>query len=705
MQNHPANLFSSLSRLVTLVFFIGLLVIGLMLFPDYGVSLDEPAQRLIGIVNLNYLASLFHIQSISEDLHFVNLSTQTLHQIQDRHYGVIFELPAAFLEFIFSLRDERSIYLYRHAFTFLFFFCGALALFFLGKRRFQDWRIGLLGIFILILSPRIFSDAFYNNKDIIFLALYVIATNTLIQFLLKPNLYTAFIHAIATAAAIDVRVIAIFFPILTLSFLGAKYFKKELNIQKLIQLSLVYFLLTIVVTVLFWPFLWINPWDQFLDVWRNLANHPRNPAILFMGNLIPSEKLPWYYVPLWMGLTTPIFYQLLFIIGVSILVWTYLKSRSLWKSNDGLQDFIFICLFFGPLLAIIGSDAPLYNGWRHLYFLYPIFIIIALHGFIFLSNFFKFLHISQWFLFVITFLVFIVTSLWMVHHHPLENLYFNVLAGANWDERFEVDYWGQANRIALEKILEQDNSSNIAIWPGAASKYSSRELTVFTDQLRILKHNEKIRIIEAGKIDQAKYLLVTNRAYLHPNLFLEHGKFQLFDAVSIDGKKILYVFKQNRQETLAPLKTTSLIKFGKKSLGIFYLYSPVEPPLDWDAWNSNNWYTPEDWGAWAKGNAASLTLAHPPKLLMGIKINLRAFIPKENLTQSTALFINDHHMGNILLLKGKNNEFYFPLSKQQMGLGPMKIEFRALKPISPKSQGLSSDSRGLSIGLESIEFI
>ena len=704
MHKHPTHYFAPLSRLVPLVFFIGLLVIGLMLFPDYGVSLDEPAQRFIGIVNLNYLAGLFQIQSILGDPYFENFSTQTLHQIKDRHYGVIFELPAAYLEYLFDLRDERSVYLYRHAFTFLFFFSGALALFFLGKRRFRDWRIGLLGVVILILSPRIFADAFYNNKDIIFLALYIIATNTLIQFLLRPNLYTAFIHAIATAAAIDVRVIAIFFPFLTLSFLGMKYLKKELDMKKLIQISLVYFLLTIVITILFWPFLYINPWDQFLDVWRNLASHG-SPPILFLGMLIPSEKIPWYYIPLWMGITIPIFYQFLFIIGISSLIWTSVKSISLWKSNQGLQDFIFLCLFIGPFLVIVGSNTPLYNGWRHLYFLYPIFILIALHGFVFIWQFSKSFQITQWLLFGLTFISFIFTSYWMIRHHPLENLYFNVLAGTNWDKKFEVDYWGQANRIALEKILEQDNSSNIAVWPGAASKYSSRELTVFTDQLRILKHNEKIRIIESSKIDEAKYLLVTNRAYLYPNLFLEHGKFQLFDAVLIDGKKILYIFKQNRQDTLTPLKTSSLIKFGKTGLGIYYLYSPAEPPLNWDAWNSNNWYTPEDWGTWAKGNATSLTLAQPPKILTGIRINLRAFIPKANATQTAELYINNQHIGKLIILQGKNNEFYFPLSKQQIGLNPMKIEFRSLKPISPKSQGLSSDGRALSIGLESIEFI
>ena len=121
MHKHPTHYFAPLSRLVPLVFFIGLLVIGLMLFPDYGVSLDEPAQRFIGIVNLNYLAGLFQIQSILGDPYFENFSTQTLHQIKDRHYGVIFELPAAYLEYLFDLRDERSVYLYRHAFTFLFF--------------------------------------------------------------------------------------------------------------------------------------------------------------------------------------------------------------------------------------------------------------------------------------------------------------------------------------------------------------------------------------------------------------------------------------------------------------------------------------------------------------------------------------------------------------------------------------------------------
>ena len=142
-------------RLIAPLFFMAFLALGLSVFKDYGVSVDEPAMRLVSVTNLNHIAHKFNLTSIINNESLAQFPKR-LDQITDRDYGVIFELPAAFMEHALDLREERDIYHARHLLTFLFFFAGVFAVYRIAQRRFNDWRIGVLAATFLILSPRIF---------------------------------------------------------------------------------------------------------------------------------------------------------------------------------------------------------------------------------------------------------------------------------------------------------------------------------------------------------------------------------------------------------------------------------------------------------------------------------------------------------------------------------------------------------------------
>jgi hypothetical protein len=129
-------------------------------------------------------------------------------------------LPAIVIELAFNLKQDREIYFARHLFTFLFFCVGVLAVYKMAARRFGDWRIGLIAATFLILSPRIFADAFYNSKDLVFLSVFAIAMNTTVSFVIKPNWKSAMLHGLACAIAIDTRLMAVIIPALTIIVLG-----------------------------------------------------------------------------------------------------------------------------------------------------------------------------------------------------------------------------------------------------------------------------------------------------------------------------------------------------------------------------------------------------------------------------------------------------------------------------------------------------
>jgi hypothetical protein len=67
----------------------------------------------------------------------------------------------------------------------------------------------------LLLSPRIFADAFYNSKDIPFLAAYTICLFSLLWFLDKPNFGRAALHGVFTAAMLAIRLPGLIMPALT----------------------------------------------------------------------------------------------------------------------------------------------------------------------------------------------------------------------------------------------------------------------------------------------------------------------------------------------------------------------------------------------------------------------------------------------------------------------------------------------------------
>ena len=47
--------------------------------------------------------------------------------------------------------------------------------------------------------------------------------------------------------------------------------------------------------------------------------------------------------------------------------------------NEKIDLFI-LAFFLGPLLAAIIFESTLYNGWRHLYFIYPSFLMMSMLG-------------------------------------------------------------------------------------------------------------------------------------------------------------------------------------------------------------------------------------------------------------------------------------------------------------------------------------
>jgi len=205
-----------------IAFFLLLLAVGVGVYRDYGISWDEPDTRARGRVALKYVAERF-APSLLKERSSVSLN-------EDFDHGVGFDAPAVALAVILGIGEIKDEFLFRHLLTFLIYVVGIYAVERMAYRRFSDWRLSLLAALFFVLTPRFFAESFYNNKDIVLMALFAIGMNTTISFVLKPGLKTAFLHACASAIAIDVRIVAIILPAATVAILIVRLLKKELPI-------------------------------------------------------------------------------------------------------------------------------------------------------------------------------------------------------------------------------------------------------------------------------------------------------------------------------------------------------------------------------------------------------------------------------------------------------------------------------------------
>jgi len=669
------------------IFFMVLLCLGLFIYQDYGISIDEPAQRLIGATNINHIAHKFNIQSLLNNEALAQFP-KNLSQITDRDYGVIFELPAIVIELAFNLKQDRDIYFARHLFNFLFFCAGVLAVYKMAARRFSDWRIGLIAATFLILSPRIFADAFYNSKDLVFLSVFAIAMNTTISFVIKPNWKGAILHGLVCAIAIDTRLMAVIIPALTIIVLGIKTLKEESGLTKLLSNIALFLFTCAIFTILFWPFLWDGPLSNFAQAFSNMAKFRWAPEFMFQGAIVKATNLPWYYIPAWIGISTPILYLILFCIGALKTLAELIHNHwRIWENQNQLQDLIFLCLLLGPIAAIIILHSILYNGWRHIYFLYPAFILITTHGLVYLHR-----QLHNKFIQAILSIVVLIscsqTIHWMIINHPLQNIYFNAFA-KNWDREFEVDYWGLANKIALERILKINKEGHLKVWPGRGYQWPGGWQMPYLQNLLILSPQEREKIESPDTYNEAQYIIASKQARKDQSSdrFKSNYQYELVDEIIIDQKPILSIFKYHKDALLPPVNAGEKMYFSELDRGLEYL--------------SEGWQQPEQWGSWSKGAQASIHFPLSSNRPRYVEVQFRALVNGSIPIQHIQVFINGKQVQDAQFSKDDGNQLTIPVPKD----GPdMKISLNLSNAAKPIDLGINKDVRQIAIGIESAEF-
>ena len=515
------------------------LLAGAAVFRDYGVSTDEPNERRTMYINANYVLTLLGKES---------MDVPELDSYEDKYYGIFLQMPTAVFEI--GSKGWNYIYTWRHLYTFGICVLGYIAFYFLCRKIFASDLTAFLGTAMIALYPRFFAEQFYNIKDMLFVAVYIFAmwgTCKVIEskFDWKWVVIFAFLSALAT----NVRIVGIIVvPLLTgyawLVCLAERMnqteqvtasgesVSRELTTKRALIFSVLVFLLYFLFLVMMYPVAWAHPIRTMIEIFAKFSNYDDwTGAIVFMGKILSKEEVPWYYIPVWMLITVPIWYILLFLLTMGIsfgkLVFK-IKQRESWYTLLFQYKYFFwaVLLVLIPWGAIVVKHATLYSGWRHCYFLVPPLVLVVLYG----VN-----HIMKRrgkgckipvFAFIALGLV--IQMNWIRINHPHEMVYFNGV-GKNWAADFDRDYWHMAEGKAYDYILENDHSDRITV-DSTGTRYPLNFLTEEQRQRFEITAEDPMYFIETyrGKLGNEIPLPGYNEIY----------------SVTVDDFKIITVYKR-----------------------------------------------------------------------------------------------------------------------------------------------------------------
>ena len=126
----------------------------------------------------------------------------------------------------------------------------------------------------------------------------------------------------------------------------------------------------------------------------------------------------------------------------------------------------------------------------------------------------------------------------MYKNHPFQNIYFNLLAGKNFNEKFEMDYFGTSNKKALEYIAGKENKK---------VKIYSLSTTDLNLSKKIIYKTMREKIDITYNIDDANYIVNNYRDWsgtTYPTNFKTPENFKILYEIKVDDVSINTIYKK-----------------------------------------------------------------------------------------------------------------------------------------------------------------
>lgn len=420
------------------------LIVGTLALPAFGESVDELSQHSYAERTLQGVSSL--IAAGPWPAYFTEEAPK-----QGSH-GPVFMMVVVLLQRLFLPEGTAVERLqFGHLLYFVTFQAGTVSLFFLARRWVS--AIAAFGTALLFTTqPLLVGHAFMNPKDVVFMCLLITSaalglrmvdhvelpfqrtgspvwdgTRLFFRQFLRLDVWVAgfglgFSSAIRLAA-----------PLVSVVVLAEILLSRQW--QRLFRF-LAYGLIALGFMVLFWPYLWPDPFARVMDSILHSMHYPDQHMTLFRGQLVDAEYTPRSYLPVLLPVQLTETTLLLVLAGLPSMAG---KPR---------RDLAVLTLvwFVLPAVAIAWLRVHLYNNTRQVFFILPPLFLIAALGLDWLWRVLR-RPVARY---LIMFLILLPGLYANITLHPYQYVYYNQLVGGvrGAYRVFELDYWHLAFKEA-----------------------------------------------------------------------------------------------------------------------------------------------------------------------------------------------------------------------------------------------------------------
>ena len=326
------------------LFFLALTALGLLTSGDYGQPWDEPWEQDILCLNGNqYADALGLAERFPLTSSMPAPASGLIADSVERDHGVSAYYPMLWLMADSSLTPAQRMTLW-HAYTWLLFMAGAGALWCVARRLGLGRLLSGAAVLCLMLTPRMFAEGHYNNKDAVLMALVLVTLWQSLRLSDRPSPGRALLFSLAGALAANTKIIGLMvWGLCALFVLARQIAARRMNGRVWASAALA-ILSFAGFSYLLTPAMWADPAGHLAYVVTMAMDFARwQNYVLFRGTVfdLSAAPLPRVYLPYMILTTTPLWVLVLLLAGrrppspvSSGAAYGRLRTASPWRSGS-----------------------------------------------------------------------------------------------------------------------------------------------------------------------------------------------------------------------------------------------------------------------------------------------------------------------------------------------------------------------------------
>ena len=403
------------------------IIFSLITYKQYGITNDEKARYSYGKALLSYF-----LNPVSKGLPEELLKEPDIY---------------SFYTLVLNIFNPKFYYETFHLLNMLFALLIFITAYFLFYAYTKNQKLAILSPLMLLITPSFSGQIPANPIDVPLATAYLISLyliyifrNEKLNFLKIMGLGISFWFTQSIRpVGFSIYVVYCLFSIYIYFQNSRNKISLKTSLDSLLTGVIALILIFVVANffmIITWPYIGLNYFGNLYSVIALSFNYSNwSKPVLFMGSFITHEHRPWFYLPVYIFLTTPLYIVVLYILNI-------ISLRKLWHNQLLVLLNIPIIICFSAYLIL---SPIIYNGLRHFLFLIPLITLSACINLIYLP---KRLVVPP----VILNVLFVIVSIFQLH--PFEYAYFNEitfgLKGAT--NSFETDYFGASYKESAEWI-------------------------------------------------------------------------------------------------------------------------------------------------------------------------------------------------------------------------------------------------------------